>query len=113
MFMAGYRHYDLKLPLLRSLQELLWSERGDRVCEVLGQPALRQMFERRLRRAEADGEVVGDLVELRTEMLEDLYYGNFLYARLHGWNLWELERRSRAQIQMIVDAARPPRDALA
>lgn len=108
MFMAGYRHYDAKLPLLRSLQELLWSERGDRVCEVLAQPSLRQMFERRLRKAEADGEMVGDLVELRTEMLEDLYYGNFLYARLHGWSLSELERRSRAQIQIIVDAARPP-----
>lgn len=110
IFMAGYRHYDAKLPMLRSLRELLWSEKGDRLCEVLARPTLRQMFERRLQKAEADGEITGDAVKLRTEMLEDLYYGNFMYARLHGWDLAELERRANAQIAMIVDAARP-RDA--
>lgn len=107
IFMAGYRHYDAKLPMLRSLQELLWSEKGDRLCKVLAQPNLRQMFERRLQKAEASGEMTGDAVEMRTEMLEDLYYGNFLYARLHGWDLTQLERRARAQIAVVVEAARP------
>lgn len=47
VFMAGYRHYDQRLPFLRAIHQVLWSEEGEELQSHLNQPHLLDLFARR------------------------------------------------------------------
>jgi AcrR family transcriptional regulator len=108
IFMAGYRHYDARLPFLRALHQVLWGEQSGVLRAHLNQPHLVNLFQRRLNQAVADGEIAStENLSGRSRMLQDLYAANYPRALYGAWDLEVLQQISSEQIDIVLAGALP------
>jgi AcrR family transcriptional regulator len=108
MFMAGYGFYKSRLPLVRALLAVSWdADFGPQLRNLEPFQRIRELFVEVLTGAAAGGEIAdaGD-IELRGQMLFDIYRANFTHAIFDGWGLDALQARSRDQVGILLAGAR-------
>ena len=107
IFMAGYGFYKSQLPLARAAFSVGWSPVDGptlRRASPVGQ--LHALMVETVRAGVDRGELTAGDLELRAQMLFEIYLSNFPQAIFEGWTLEALEGRARDQIRILLSGAR-------
>jgi AcrR family transcriptional regulator len=107
MFAAGYAFYRSQLPLARAAFSVGWSPQdGPALRSSPPVQLLRDLIADQLTEAVERGELSGDDLPLRADMLFEAYLSNYPQAIFEGWTVEALQDRARGQIRILLAGAR-------
>ena len=106
---AGYAFYLNRAQLARAAFTVLWEKDGRAALREHGIARAQQdLFVELLAEAAARGELIGEAqVDLRGQMLHDIYLANFPIVVFEQPSLEALEARARGQIHILLAGALP------
>lgn len=102
IFMAGYRHYESRLPLLRAITQVMWSDDGEPVRNLVQTQSVVDLIISRLTGGGDCAALNTAALSARAHLLHDAYRANLTHAIQGNWDLDELARVSKEQIEIVL-----------